>query len=69
MKTKRRRPRLTKAVIDGLGTVVGLAQEDIFADQRRDWGNAHKAIEYLNRLIAWHGSNNELSNSDPAKTS
>ena len=52
-----RKPRLTRQVIDGLAIIEGLAREDIFSDQKRDWGHAHKGLAYIRKLREWHKAN------------
>lgn len=51
-----RKPRLTKNISEGLAVVISLAGEDMMADQKRDWGHAKAALDYLNGLRTWHNS-------------
>lgn len=60
-KKKRPRPRLTRAVIDGLCTVQFDAQGAL--EERGGWGEEHPedkneslALDYLDALIEWHFS-------------
>ena len=52
-----RKPRLTKAVSDGLMEVASLAREDMASDDKRDWGNAPKGLEYIIKLARWYTAN------------
>ncbi len=49
-----KKPRLTKTVADGLGVIASLARADMQADEKRDWGDAPRALEYLEQLRAWY---------------
>ncbi len=49
-----KKPRLTKKIAAGISIITSLAGEDMAADERRDWGPAKDALDYLENLRAWY---------------